>query len=154
LKVPFRHIEPLLSDAFLRGDRIRISVTGTSMQPWIKGGDLLELEAVDSDRVRVGEVVLAKRQDETHVLHRVVKLQDDRVMLRGDAQNTHDEPFPRCRVIARVVSVKRGRRVFHLDRGLWRFMGSLWVMLSPVGPVVYNSVCAVRRRTRHLLAGL
>ena len=103
------------------------------MRPFIRSGDVVELEPVDR-LVRIGDVVLLKcgSGDEGYVLHRVVRLQGETIFIRGDAQDVADGPFAQGDVLGRVTKTYANGRLRQLDRGIWRFLGRAWQRLAPL----------------------
>jgi hypothetical protein len=81
--------------------RTPFRVTGMSMSPLLKPGDLVLLEDLTAPP-RVGDVVLL-RLAAALVLHRVVSVDDEGGLLttRGDAMRRSDAPLPRSAALAR-----------------------------------------------------
>lgn len=132
--VPSRELMPLVRDALGRGQRVRMTVTGTSMWPFLRDGDVVELEPAGT--LRVGDVVLVEtaRDGTAHyVLHRVVRVGEGTFFLRGDAQADAEGPFTSADVLGRVTAASRHGRVRALDRGVWRVAGRLWLGIHPLG---------------------
>ena len=74
--------------------RVVLPVRGTSMLPFIIG-DVDSVELVKTDRVEVGDVILAWINGSRYVVHRVIKVEGDNVQLMGDGNLGGDE---RCKV--------------------------------------------------------
>ena len=151
---PFRHILPILSEALMNGRRVRMTVNGTSMLPWIKGGDIVELDAVNAAEVRVGDVLLGKRPDGVYVLHRAIGIHGGHVLLRGDAQSGRPDFIRRDDLIAHAVALQRGDNVIHLNKGPMKFLGLMWIISSPVGCLLQDLLVSARRKTIQLLTHL
>ena len=71
----------------------RVVLSG-SMEPAISAGDVALISRVDPKDVRTGTVVLADMpgQPGRTYLHRVVDISDGRLITRGDANRTNDNP--------------------------------------------------------------
>jgi signal peptidase I len=125
---------PILCSALERGQRVRLTVTGGSMRPFMHTGGIVELEPLGSP-LRVGDVVLVRCGPEhnRYVLHRLVRVKGDEVFVRGDAQRYCEGPFAHQNVLGRVVEYGWKGRVHRADRGLWRFLGRTWLACFPVG---------------------
>jgi signal peptidase I len=68
-------------------------VEGSSMAPHLSDGDLAVVRS--SDEVDVGDVVLYEEPDlRVGVLHRVVRLDGERLVLKGDANDFLDDRHP------------------------------------------------------------
>jgi len=95
-----------------RGAQLRTHVTGSSMRPFIRDGDVVTLAPLDGGVPRVGEVVAAVLPDpERLVVHRVVARRGDGWTIRGDACPRPDGVVGSADVLGRVVRVERGGRV-------------------------------------------
>jgi len=145
MEISTRDLMPLIFSALQRGQHIRLTVKGGSMRPFIKSGDVVELEPVDR-LVRIGDVVLLKcgSGEEGYVLHRVVRLQGEMIFIRGDAQDVADGPFAQGDVLGRVTKTYANGRLRQLDRGIWRLLGRAWQRLVPLN--VWLLRCALQFR--------
>ena len=84
MNVPTSELMPVVGAALERGQRVRMTVTGGSMLPFLCGGEEIEIERASS--IRIGDIVIARVGD-AYVLHRVVGMdRAGRIFLRGDAQ--------------------------------------------------------------------
>ena len=132
--VPARELMPLIKAALERNQRVRMAVKGSSMFPFIRGGDVVEIEPMHSMPV-VGDIVFAQRaslpESERYVLHRIVRFSDGGFLLRGDSQKVCEGPFTREDFLGKAVAVFRGGCTHRLDRGIWR-LGLAWNRCAPV----------------------
>ena len=65
------------------GKRVTLPVNGKSMLPFILGG-IESVELVKTDTPVVGDVVLAWINDSRYVVHRMIRIEGDRIQLMGD----------------------------------------------------------------------
>ena len=79
------------------------------MHPTIRDADPVLLAPL-SGRVHRGQVVLVPLGPRL-MLHRVVDVQGDIVLTRGDARQRNDTPLSRQDVVARAIAVRRQRKV-------------------------------------------
>jgi len=130
-----------LSDAEILSEAIRlvasgVSVTfpvnGNSMLPFIVGGrDSLVLMKPDS--VKVGDVVLAFVENSRYVIHRVERIDGEKVTLMGDGNlllREHCLLFD-VKAIATHVVKETGFKC-PLDGPRYRLAVKLWIMCLPV----------------------
>ncbi len=100
----------------------KLAVTGTSMFPAIRPGDMLEVRGQSMAEISPGDVVLCKR-DEGFLAHRVVKkvsVKEGTVLItRGDALRAPDPPVSPEELLGRVTAILRGGR--RLDPRLTRW---------------------------------
>lgn len=97
----------LIGDLLGRGSSVRIRVTGRSMAPLLKGGEVLTIEPAGASTLRLGDIVLFRR--EGPVIHRLVRREGPpgaRVLFfKGDATSVIDGPVQPGDVLGRVVSI-------------------------------------------------
>lgn len=108
---------------------MRFFVTGDSMVPFIRGGKD-ELTLVPMDRPpRIGDVVLFPHGSlpRRYVLHRVWKIEGDRVQTFGDGCMKPDGWMGMDRVWGRVVGIRRNGRFLNPDNRWLRVAETLWV---------------------------
>ena len=78
-------------------------VLSGSMEPTLSVNDLVFVRAVNGEDVREGDVVVYQ-SGASRVIHRVTRiLEDGKIVTRGDANNTEDEPIPAEDVKGRMV---------------------------------------------------
>ncbi|WP_294909684.1 S26 family signal peptidase [uncultured Ruminococcus sp.] len=66
-------------------DRLVYRNTGTSMLPLLKQGrDFFIVEKVNNRPLRKYDVVLYKRQPDSYVLHRIIKIENGKYVIMGD----------------------------------------------------------------------
>jgi hypothetical protein len=153
MMVPCREFMPVIRSALERGQRVRMTVNGNSMAPFIRDGDVVELEPIHS-LPRRGDVVLVQCKEERYVLHRVLRRADGVFFLRGDAREDWEGPFTRQDVLGQVaVSYRNGRRCV-MDGGPWRFAGLVWASYGPLGRWLLWLAVRVRAKGRGMLRRL
>lgn len=95
----------LIRDAVRAGGELWVSGSGQSMHPTVRHADPV-LVAPLRREVRRGDIVLVPLGPRL-MLHRVVALDHDRVITRGDARERNDSPVMRVEVVARAIAVRR-----------------------------------------------
>jgi signal peptidase I len=145
--VPAREIMPLIRAALERNQHVRLTTTGSSMFPFIRGGDIVELEPMHL-LPREGDLVLAQCVSvpgvERYVLHRVVRVKGKAFFLRGDSQQDFEGPFTQGDVLGRVTRVYRDGRVQKLDQGIWRHVGLAWNRCAPLNLWLFQLTRKIR----------
>lgn len=72
-------------DYLENNDRLIYRNTGTSMLPLLKQGrDFFIVEKVNNRPLRKYDVVLYKRKPDTYVLHRIIKIKNEKYVIMGD----------------------------------------------------------------------
>jgi signal peptidase I len=139
---------PIIGAALARGQHVRLTATGGSMLPFLHNGDIVELEPLKSLPAR-GDIVLVRcaPDRERYVLHRLVRVEGEKLFMRGDAQEHCEGPFAPGDVLGRVTKSYVNGRVRRFDSGLWRFAGLAWLLCVPVS--VWLLRLAIRLRGDH-----
>lgn len=149
--VPARELMPLIRAALERNQRVRMTATGSSMFPFIRGGDVVELEPMCLPPV-VGDLVLAQcppvPEGERYVLHRVARVKGEAFFLRGDSQKDCEGPFTRGDILGRVTLIYRNGRVHRLDHGIWRGVGLAWNRCAPLNLWLFQLIRQFQRKRK------
>lgn len=127
--------EQILSEAIRlvdEGVQVTLPVNGRSMYPFIIGGRE-SVVLVKPQKLRVGHVVLARVEGGRHVVHRIVRIDGDRITLMGDGnlQGREHCCVDGVKALAIQVVGETGKK-----RPLYGFCGNLcakiWYMARPV----------------------
>lgn len=115
-----------------QGSRYKLTVTGTSMVPFLRHRkDVVLLEPWDG-AVRPGEILFYLTAAGRPLLHRLHKqLADGTLVLCGDHLTCLETVHPE-QVWARVCQVERNGRTIAADAPLWRWTSRLWIGLFPI----------------------
>ena len=115
------------------GVNVTLPVNGNSMLPFIIGGKESVILHSPGGIVDVGDVVLAWVDGNRYVVHRIIKLDYDRVTLMGDGNVAVTE---HCRLndikarVTHVVSADNKKRDLY---NRWRMLGAkVWYWLRPI----------------------
>lgn len=85
-------------DLLLEGESVRIAVRGQSMLPFFQSGSTILLRPIRKEDFRVGHVVMAESAPGRFVVHRILRLEGDRVVLLGDGNLYGTETMSREKV--------------------------------------------------------
>lgn len=80
------------------------AITSGSMWPILNQGDLVLIEGVAKEDIKVGDVIVWKNP-QGFTIHRVVRLGEDTLVTKGDANFTEDEPVRYDDVIGRTYQL-------------------------------------------------
>ena len=118
---------------------IWFTVVGGSMFPLIRvNRDQVMLTSVEPEEIRVGDIVLFPGRFRTanYCLHRVWKLDGDRVQTFGDGLLQPDGWFPRERILGRAKLIRRGKHTIDCDDPKWRRRAKRWCALWRIRPLL------------------
>lgn len=102
-----RDVAKLASAITRQSCRLRLRVHGTSMEPAIRAGDLVEVAPTAPERLGPDDIVMIG--GERPLIHRVVRvdLTSGVLITRGDALSSEDPPAQLADVIGKVIRVDR-----------------------------------------------
>lgn len=89
---------------------------GRSMTPAIRHGQRVRLTPVTAEAFRPGQVVMAVLPGDHLVIHRIVRVDGDDLVLRGDARRRCDRRITTGDVVALVTPTPPRRWRGHLNR--------------------------------------
>lgn len=116
-RVAFGQVRDLLQE----GSPVRIRVCGQSMLPFFRSGSEILLRPVRETDFRPGSVVLGETEQGHFVVHRIYRIEGDRIILLGDGNIAGTETIPRHRIYG---TVDCGR--------LHRLLARLWQRIRPL----------------------
>jgi len=113
----------LFEDILLNGSDLRVRVTGRSMMPFLKGGEVLMIRQMPCSSLKKGDLILYRDKHHLPVLHRIIKKTkgDDGIfcfLTKGDALMAFDEEIYGRSVLGRVLEIERpsqSGRTTHID---------------------------------------
>jgi len=105
-----------------KGNPVRFQARGWSMHPFIRDGDFIVVNPIETSPIKTGDVVFYATTGNKIIVHRVIKRhkKDSRItlLIRGDATFGPPEEVDIKNVLGKVVSVERGEQQISLDKGL------------------------------------
>lgn len=131
-------------------ERLRLQVISDSMWPLLRAGDAVIVQpigpAADRGDCRVGDVLVAHRGAEL-ITHRLIAIEGERWLMRGDNAILVDAPVRRAECVGRVEAIERGAYQIDLAQPQWaqlnqrlgqigRAQGRInrWLRLTPASP--------------------
>ena len=142
-----------LASPFLKaGNILRLRARGSSMLPFLRDGDLLEIWPASPVEIQVGDVICYEPSPGTLCLHRVVTRDGRGFVTRGDAL-THVEVVPAGSVLGRVRAVERRGRAWRLDTWSAHWRARVMVVASPALARLLPLVLGLRRFWRTVRRG-
>lgn len=125
------------NDAFLpqvvelvkEGHEVTLLARGNSMRPFIEDGrDKLVFGKIDT--LSVGDVILVEPTNGVFVCHRIEKIDNDTITMRGDGNVVGTETFSRDCVHAKLVKINRLGKTYDLKTSrTWKVYSAIWPRL-------------------------
>ncbi len=131
MKVANDILIPELARLLNEQKEVRFTPSGVSMRPFIEGDKDSVILAPMNRPPKVGDILLAQVEtmcgNKTYVLHRLIRIENETLVLQGDGNLTGEERCNAADIIGRVVTIEtpNGRR-----KPLTR--GRLWYTLRPL----------------------
>jgi hypothetical protein len=114
-----------------RDGLVRLHVTGLSMSPLLRPGDVVIVQPVEANTLRTGDVIVLRRASDV-VTHRLIAVDARGWQAKGDSTSLADAPVAAQAIVGRVAAFERGgarvdlqsRR--HVAAGRWLGRIGLW----------------------------
>lgn len=131
----------LLAEILQSGAAVRIQVTGSSMRPIIRSGDLVLIRKVSAPNLHRGDIVWFINTDGKYMAHRILhkQVRAGKVYFhtKGDAQVEYDPWTPADKIVGKIYAVEKGRpnrpsRILHLETSGWQ-LANLLIAFFQIG---------------------
>jgi len=133
--------EALTRDLLAEGNMVRFRARGFSMRPFIRNGDILEVQPFTDHPVRLGDIVLFKSVNNGLLAHRIIKIKPDQkskmYLPQGDSNRYPDLPISPAQILGVVAALKRNQHRVNLCTGSQKFVARLWVLFAPLIKCLY-----------------
>ena len=115
------------------GKTVTITLKGNSMNPFIVHlRDQMTLGPWKDEDIRKGTVALVRDIYGNHLIHRIIKREDDKVILLGDGNIGITETATMDNVIGIMYAITRKGRTYTPKSLSWRIYSAIWAILTPV----------------------
>ncbi len=145
-RIKSEELFPVINEIMDRGRSVRITVTGTSMYPFLRDNkDGVELSKVEFDEIKSGDIVLVVREGGQYILHRVKRKKKDCFYIIGDAQQRTEGPLRPSHLVAVVTAVWRSDKQILCSSLGWRALSFFWLWVRPFRKLLFKTYGALRR---------
>ncbi|MBQ2140615.1 MAG: S24/S26 family peptidase [Acidaminococcaceae bacterium] len=130
---------PVIETSLKNGGSVRLTITGTSMVPTIRGGrDQVTLCAV-AGPLKKYDLPLYRRENGQFILHRIVRVdKEGAYVCCGDHQWVREPGIRPDQIIAVVSEICRKGKTFSVRNIRYRLWSRLWVWLLPVRKYLFR----------------
>ncbi len=81
------------------------SITSGSMWPALKKGDMVLIKGIEGKgEIKEGDIIVYENQ-KGFTIHRVIKINEDTVVTKGDANNVSDSPVKYEKIIGKTLTL-------------------------------------------------
>lgn len=135
--VLFESLKELLNN----GQNVKMTVTGNSMQPFLKEGrDSVELAQTCFAEIQLNDVVLIQREDGTYVMHRIIRKEKNCFYMMGDAQDWVEGPLGERNLRARISAIYRKNKKIEVTNQAYKQLVFLWYTVLPLRKIAMKSM--------------
>ena len=127
---PGPEIIGLFKDILGRGVSLRVRVTGRSMAPFLRGGEIVTIRNVPGASLRRGDLILFMHPAGTPKIHRIIKKTrlltgSFSFVTKGDALAGYDKPVRDSDILGKVCAIERvhpgaGAEYIDMESLRWR----------------------------------
>lgn len=129
---------PLIQEVLEHGGTFSLTITGTSMFPFILGGrDQVTLSPIQG-KLKKNDLPFYRRADGAFVLHRIVRVEKDgSYTCCGDHQWALEKGLKQEQMIAIATSyVRKGKKLTNRNL-LYRMYRTVWTWILPLRPYFF-----------------
>ncbi len=141
---------------------VEIKLSGASMQPLIRMNrdtvTILPLEKMQKDGsgsassdpsespLQVGDIVMFRLPGGIAVVHRIFRIEGERIITLGDNLPDPDSPLHPSQILGKVVRIQRGRKTLLMDSKKMQRYGKICMDLLPVRKKVLHFKYWLRKK--------
>jgi signal peptidase I len=150
-----RKVKKIYLQFLSEGKEIELSTVGSSMYPFIKGGDVIKVAPVKEADLRIGDIIVVDIEggigEAWFCSHRLVKMiQKDGAglyMTKGDGNaQLFDTPVRFSRIKGQVIETKRNGRRMSFQSGIMARMNARIARFSASHPMLLKCLAPFIRR--------
>lgn len=128
-----------------QGQRIQIQPQGYSMYPmFIPGRDEAILQKAEPAKLKKGDVVLYRRENDILVLHRICKKKKNEFYMVGDNQHEVEGPLKAEQMKGVLIGFIRNDKYRSVKNPVYLLASRLWLFLRPVRPALKKIAAAIK----------
>jgi signal peptidase I len=120
----------LFEDILNSGVGLRVRVTGRSMIPLLRGGELLTLRKVPCSSLKRGDLIFFRNREGCPILHRIVHTIRGKngaiaFQTKGDALIAFDGTVHDQEILGKVCRIEKGAKCIDMETGIQRRLNYL-----------------------------
>lgn len=139
---------PLVREILNQGNKVKFTVSGSSMLPWIVDNrDQVLVDGLHDD-LKVGDIILFRNRDGEYILHRIYKKEKGYYLTIGDSCYINDGKIFYRDIIGVVKIIYRKNITIDCNSPIWKVIFLIWRKLFPIRKWLmrfYHIVVRIRR---------
>jgi len=146
-----RHeFESLASEILADGKILRFKANGFSMSPFIRDGDIIDVQPDSAEKIQKGDIILYRHKPDRLLAHRVVQIDSEgsksKYVIQGDALYQPDGIISSEQVLGRVVAIRHNGKHVRIDILPSRVYTIIWIKIAPLGRRIYSALIRLKDR--------
>lgn len=138
---------PVFLDMLQEGHKLKIAPHGYSMYPFlISDRDEVVLK-IPQRKLKRGDVVLYRRENGIHVLHRIHHIKNNSYFLIGDSQTEIEGPLEEKQIFAVAESIIRKGKTISCESKGYLLLYGIWLRIRIIRPFFIWLWLKVRKLT-------
>lgn len=139
LKIPNIDLLEECIELLNEGKTVLLTAKGDSMLPFIRDREKIILQKAET--YRRGDIVLARTDNGTTVLHRIIRTGNGTATLMGDRNLRKKEKCPLSGIKGKVISISGKRGIRLTSSWRHRCLSAIWLCLIPVRRLLVKCFC-------------
>jgi len=82
------------------------AISSNSMWPILKQGDIIFIKNISPEDIKVGDVIVWQQEEKGFVIHRVIKIKENAIITRGDANTAEDPPVAFENIVGKMLEFR------------------------------------------------
>lgn len=135
----------LILELLAEGKEVPLTITGSSMLPFlVSGRDIILLSPIKKE-VRRGDIILFRRDNGQFVVHRIRHYREEGYYFLGDAQQVLEGPIDRKQLLGVVTRVKRKGKWIQAGNPVWDFFAYIWIYMAAIRPLFWKLYSIIKK---------
>lgn len=130
---------PIICEELHNGNKVKFTVSGTSMLPWISNDrDQVLLKSLDHNALQLGDIILFQDKRGEYILHRIYKKETEGFRTIGDGCLYEDGLVLPDKILGVVDKIYRKGKEIDCNSFFWSLIFLIWRHLLPIRKYLLN----------------
>lgn len=126
-------VKQLVISLLSKGHKIKLKASGISMFPLLWPNTMLDIIPYTTSNLKVGDIAVFNCfESNTLVAHRIIKIDRNAILFRGDSCPRTDGWINAQLVLGKVTRAQHRHISYNIDNYFFRLYGHLVILLSPL----------------------
>lgn len=144
--IPNHELSPMIEELVAQGIDVEFRVTGRSMRPMLSNIRDTVVLTKPTRPIKRGDIAFYKRDNNTYILHRVIKVKSETFDAIGDHQTEIEYNVPIKNIICIVKGFTRNGKTHSVTETSYKLYSFLWMLLIPFRPLIFKISPIIRNK--------